>query len=313
MSMGKEVRDPGTTAIIVTYNGMPWLDRCLGSLLDASMAVDILVVDNGSTDGTVEAVRERYPQVELVCTEHNLGFGQANNIGLRKALESGAPHVLLLNQDAWLTPGSLELLVRTAEQHPQFGILSPMHLNGAGDRLDQQFSYYIEPNRCPGLYSDMVLGRSRPDPYPVTFVNAAAWLITRKCLRTVGGFNPNFFHYGEDVDYLQRLRYHGLQVGIVSGAWVHHDRGERQANPYFDDPALVRARELKLAFADPNKDRDLSAALVALRRKTWKYLFTLQRTEARLVMAERQALKDAVLPGLIADRERCKQPGETFL
>lgn len=305
--------DPRPLAVIVTYNGMQWLDRCLGSLLDGSVAVDMVVVDNGSTDGTVEAVRDRYSQVELVCAERNLGFGQANNVGLRKALELGSPHVLLLNQDAWLTPGSLENLVRMAKQHPQFGILSPMHLNGPGDRLDHGFSEYIVPSRCPGLYSDMVLGRPRPDPYPVSFVNAAAWLISRKCLRTVGGFNPVFFHYGEDDNYLDRLHYHRLQAGIVAGAWVHHDRGEREVNPYFADPALLRARQLKTAFADPNKDRDLSAELSALRRKTWKYLFSLQRAEARRVMAERQELKNAVLPQLIAERERCKKPGETFL
>lgn len=251
-------------AVVVTYNAMPWVDRCVGSL---GSAVHILVVDNGSTDGTQDRIRTAFPEVELIQAEENLGFGQANNIGLRKALQLGAPHVLLLNQDAWLTPGSLDRLVNMSEQHPHFGVLSPMHLNGPGDQLDVGFSNYIVPKQCPDLVSDLVLGTPREDPYPITFVNAAAWLITMKCLRTVGGFNPNFFHYGEDVNYLHRLHYHGLQTGIVAHAWVHHDRGGRQANRYFDDPVLRRGRQLKMAFANPNTERSLSAELDALKRK----------------------------------------------
>ncbi|MBX2982317.1 MAG: glycosyltransferase family 2 protein [Flavobacteriales bacterium] len=310
--MSKHV-DPRPLAVIVTYNGMLWIERCLASVLESIGAVDIVVVDNGSTDGTQDRIRTAFPEVELIQAEENLGFGQANNIGLRKALHSDAPYVLLLNQDAWLTPGSLERLIHMSEQHPQFGILSPMHLNGAGDRLDERFAEYIVPFKCPDLYSDLVLGKVRPDPYPVSFVNAAGWLITRKCLRTVGGFNPNFFHYGEDSNYIHRLQYHGLRTGIVPSAWMHHDRSERQANPYFDDPVLLRARQLKIAFADPNMDRSLTGELAAFKRKVRKFVFSLQRTEARIAMAEWKELHDAVAPQLIRDRERSKQPGETFL
>ena len=89
-------------AIIVTYNAVPWLERCLGSLQASSVPVQTVIVDNRSTDETVNTIRTRYPQTVLIENQENLGFGQANNIGIRYALEHEATHVLLLNQDAWI-------------------------------------------------------------------------------------------------------------------------------------------------------------------------------------------------------------------
>ena len=87
--------------IVVTYNAMQWVDRCLSSIRNSSLNSDALVIDNCSTDGTADYVRERYPWVELVCSSGNQGFGAANNLGLRLALERKYDFVYLLNQDAW--------------------------------------------------------------------------------------------------------------------------------------------------------------------------------------------------------------------
>ena len=86
--------------IIVTYNGMKWLDRCLGSLRESSLKTDVVAVDNGSTDGTPEYIAANFPEVQLHCTGENLGFGRANNVGLQKAVAEGYDYVYLLNQDA---------------------------------------------------------------------------------------------------------------------------------------------------------------------------------------------------------------------
>ena len=98
-------------AIVVTFNGMKWLERCLGSLRDSCPRPDVLVVDNGSTDGTREWVRENCPEVEMVLRDDNPGFGAANNIGLRLALERGYDYVYLLNQDAWVAKDTMRLLI----------------------------------------------------------------------------------------------------------------------------------------------------------------------------------------------------------
>lgn len=298
-------------AIIVTYNGLEWIDRCLGSLHGPD--IHVLVIDNGSTDGTWEAVRDRFPRVELVRNEHNVGFGQANNIGLRMALDLQAEHVLLLNQDAWLQPSTLDELVRNSMLHPQFGVLSPMHLNGPGDALDVQFSKYIAPDKCQSLYSDIILGRLKDQPYPVEFVNAAAWLITRHCLMTVGGFSPSFFHYAEDDNYVTRLRFHGLQVGVVPNAWVHHDRAQRGKNPFFGNDKELAVRRTVLRYADPGVDIRPDAERHALRRKMVQCLLSGQRT-ALLGARERLAiLKAASLETVVRHRAASRPAGPTFL
>ena len=94
-------------AIVVTYNGMEWIDRCLDSLLCSTLRPDVFVVDNGSTDGTQEYVHSHFPEVFFRQNETNLGFGRANNIGLRFAIEGGYSHVYLMNQDAWVEPDTI--------------------------------------------------------------------------------------------------------------------------------------------------------------------------------------------------------------
>jgi GT2 family glycosyltransferase len=130
-----------TAIIIVTYNGMEWVDRCLGSVY-GRVGQLVIVVDNVSTDGTPERIRSRFPDVVLIKAMANLGFGKANNLGISEALNRGATSVFLLNQDAWLEEGALGHLLQVQLEHPGFGVLSPVHLNGAGDDLDVRFEGY---------------------------------------------------------------------------------------------------------------------------------------------------------------------------
>lgn len=298
--------------VVVSYNGRSWIDQCCGSLQESSFPTHVIVVDNGSTDGTPELIHSAFPEVELVRTGENLGFGLANNIGIRLALDRGATHVLLLNQDAWVKPETVGLLVAAMTEHPEYGVLSPMHLNGAGDALDGPFSEYIIPFKCPGLYSDLVLGRAKPAPYTLPFVNAAAWLLSRKCLQTVGGFNPSFRHYGEDNNYLHRVHFHGMLVGVLPTAWIHHDRAERTTNPYFDE-ALVERRNIRLAYADPNRNLDAAKECARLRAEYIKSILLLRRTAARIARARYRLITSAVDPELTANRSLSQKPGSAFL
>ena len=99
--------------IVVTYNGMKWLDRCLGSVEGA----DVFVVDNDSTDGSADYIQGHFPQVKLIRSAENHGFSKANNLGFEYALKKGYDYVYLLNQDAWLEAGALETLVAAADSH----------------------------------------------------------------------------------------------------------------------------------------------------------------------------------------------------
>lgn len=218
------------SVVVVTFDAGRWLEDCLGSLRRSSMPVRVEVVDNGSTDGTVESIRSSFPEVRLTRMERNLGFSKANNVGIRRAYEGGAEHVFLLNQDAWVEPDTIEGLVEVQRSNPEFGVLSPIHLNGEGDRLDHAFAAYISRPDDEGrdLYTHLLKGEPLRSVYSVRFVNAAAWLISRACLARVGLFDDVLFeHYGEDDNYLQRVRFHGLKVGVVPTLFIRHDREDR--------------------------------------------------------------------------------------
>lgn len=200
--------------IIVSYNAMPWAQRCFDSLEKSGLKTDVLMVDNGSTDGTVAFVRENFPSVKIVENPSNEGFGAANNIGLRMAVEQGYDYAYLLNQDAWIEADTLEKLV--AADDGRFGILSPVQ-KSAGGELDPNFA-----RKC-GKY----LQRSSADTVEVPFVMAAHWLLTREAIMKVGGFSPVFRQYGEDDNYIDRLHYHGFKAGVVRNASAVHDRALR--------------------------------------------------------------------------------------
>ncbi|WP_338733324.1 glycosyltransferase family 2 protein [Mangrovimonas cancribranchiae] len=216
-----------TYIIIVTYNGLTWLKRCLKSCGN----YPVVVVDNASTDGTVGFIEQQFPNITLLKQETNLGFGQANNLGISYALNHGAKQVFLLNQDAYLVDDALEQLVTFQKTHPEYWVLSPLHVTPGLDRLDENFSHYVNYKNNACFYSDYVLGHPIKPVYEVPFVNAAAWLVSLKCLNTVGGFDPLFFHYGEDDNYCQRVLFHGGKIGIIPNVKVIHDRVDREKHP----------------------------------------------------------------------------------
>ena len=130
--------------IIVSYNFEKWIERCLGSLKASSHPTDIIVIDNCSNDRTVEIIKTQYTYVRLIENHANLGFGKANNIGMQLALKEGYDAVFLLNQDAWIGSDTLATLAEQSVKHPEFGILSPVHLNGSGEELDKGFASYAQ-------------------------------------------------------------------------------------------------------------------------------------------------------------------------
>ncbi len=220
-------------AVIVIFNGLKWIDKCLGSLLSSQMGVGLIVIDNGSTDGSIDKIEKDYAQsVRFIKSGANLGFGKANNIGMQIALEEGADYVFLLNQDAWVEQDTIGTLVDVAERNKGYGIVSPVHLNGSYTGLDYNFSLNITPEKCPGFYSDTFVGK-HADIYPLEFVNAAAWLISRACLQKTGLFNPAFFFYGEDNNYLQRVKFYGFGIGITPACTICHDREQRKGKLNF--------------------------------------------------------------------------------
>lgn len=210
--------------IIVSYNFEKWIDTCLSSLEKSSVETEIIVIDNASSDKTCEIIRERYPKVILVENRENLGFGRANNIGFRYAIDNKFDYVLLLNQDARVEQDTIEKLIDASVNNHDFGIISPVHLNGTGNKLDFGFSTYT------GLKTKQELSKLPEYPVSCNFINAAIWLIPISAIKKVGEFAPIFPHYGEDVNYCQRIKRKGFKIGFVPNAFAYHDREKRETD-----------------------------------------------------------------------------------
>lgn len=219
--------------IIVSYNGLQWYDRCLGSLRQSELPLSVVVIDNASTDGSCDYLRQHYPEVVLLPQDKNLGFGQANNLGMRYAFDHGADYVFLLNQDAWIEPSTLKDLLEVHQRHPEYGILSPIHLTVDKQHIEPLLLERIADGKTtdPHLVEDLYFATLK-EVYDTQYVNAAAWLLPRKTLETVGGFDPIFFMYGEDDNYINRVLYHKMKIGICPQIHIVHDA--RKDRPLYD-------------------------------------------------------------------------------
>lgn len=242
--------------VVVTYNPHEWVNRCFGSLRTSVMNVDAFVVDNNSTDGGVMEIQEKYPEVMIYRSRKNLGFGQANNVGLRYALEKGYDYVYLLNQDAWVLSDTLQTLVSVAEKHDEYGILSPMQLEKDEKTYESLFYKYVicsDNLRC-SLHEKLYNVDTLEEVYDIPFAMAAHWLVTKRCLQTVGGFSPTFFHYGEDNNYIHRVFFHGFKLGLVPYAKAVHDSGMKSVKE-LRDSAHYRIYNSELVYlSNPNTD-----------------------------------------------------------
>lgn len=252
------------SVIVVTYKGFQWYERCFSSLRRSSVPVDTIVIDNASNDGSVEYIRKHFPEVHLIESDKNLGFGGANNIGIRYALDRGCDYCFLLNQDAWIEPETMGELIRISQAHPEYGILSPIHLNKEKTNVEKWLLQRIDDFRTTSssLFDDLYFGRLK-DVYRTKYVNAAAWFMPRKTLETIGGFDPIFFHYGEDDNYINRVLYHGLKIGICPKLQIVHDND--RPRPLYDS----REHEvlMLIEYTNVNHRHDIKAEK---RQHFWK-------------------------------------------
>ena len=275
---------PSVFAIVVTFNGEKWLQHCFDSLKNSSIPVHTIAIDNGSTDNTIKLLQQQYPEVELIITQKNLGFGKANNIGIKKALEQNADYIYLLNQDAWLINSTdLEEMISLHQHHPEFGIVSPMHVNKQVSNLDYNFSRHISHPDYSEIISGIYLNKPK-EVYEVKFVNAAFWLISSACAKKVGLFDSLFFHYGEDVNYIQRVKYHNFKVGICPKIKGIHDRMGRKGIPEKFMGMEKEKRKLLFKLADVNnknyKKQIFKSQLIIIVSLMWN-LITLKISESK--------------------------------
>jgi len=205
------------SVIILNWNGRRWLDACLSSILnqDADENFEVLLVDNGSTDGSVQYVEENFPRVKVIQLGKNYGFAEGNNRALNYAQ---GEYLVFVNTDTKAEADWLKSLVRAADEHPEYQILCSIQLPAQ------------EKNRIRTLN---VFGDSTPSPYesdsPITnslFASGASFLIKRSWVQKLGYlFDPYYFFYAEDIELSLRTMLLGGQIGYVRDSRIHHYTG----------------------------------------------------------------------------------------
>jgi teichuronic acid biosynthesis glycosyltransferase TuaH len=219
------------SVVIVSHNTRDLLERCLLDVRSQTgVAVQTIVVDNASTDGSVELVREQFPEVELVALDENVGFARANTIAFERCR---AEFTLLLNSDAFLAQGALCELVAVARRHPRAGAVGPrLHYPDgrlqrsawpfpqAGRLLLEAFGLH-RPLRRLGLIEDLGTW-GHDEERTVDFLIGACLLLRSDALQEVGGFDESFWLYAEEADLQRRLASCGWQVLFTPAAATTH-------------------------------------------------------------------------------------------
>ncbi|WP_022948507.1 glycosyltransferase family 2 protein [Methylohalobius crimeensis] len=219
---------PKVSIIILNWNGRDDTLACLDSVFKIDYPnFDVVVVDNGSTDDSVPAIRKAFPQAHLIETGKNLGYAGGNNVGIQYALNNKADYIFVLNNDTTVAPDVLTHLVQAAEKHPEAAVLGPVIYEmerpetiwTAGEAFGEGFT-------CVHLRqgeSETVLNKD--DGRTVDWVTGAAFFTRSSALRDIGLFDERYFLVYEESDWCFRARRAGYSCLIVPQASVWHKVG----------------------------------------------------------------------------------------
>ena len=261
------------SVVVVTYNALPWVEQALESV----RGNETIVVDHGSTDGTLELVRERFPEARVV-EEENKGLGGGSNAGMR--LASG-DWFLLLNSDAWAKEGALEQLLAFGEAHREAAVVGPRlrYPDGSLQRSVRGFptlwrlatEYLFLRKLAPrsrvfnAFYGD---GFTHDRPFEAEFLMGSVLLVRREAADTVGLFDEDFFMFSEETDWLYRFRQAGWKVLFTPDAEFVHVGGattRKSWGPMFREQVRGHIRFLDKHRGRREAERARRLLIVSLR------------------------------------------------
>jgi GT2 family glycosyltransferase len=228
--------------VIVVWNAKRYVVECLESLREhcGEVCPEVIVVDNASSDGTPELVAEMFPEAKLIRNPENFGFAKANNIGIA---QTSADYICLVNSDVKFLDDCISPMVRYLSEHPGVGMLGPKMLAASGEvrRSTMRFPT-VWNNFCRAIGLDSLFKRSRSfggllmsdfdhqTTAPVEVLNGWFLAVSRTAIERVGLLDPQFFMYGEDVDWCYRFRQAGERVVFFAEAGAIHYGGASSSN-----------------------------------------------------------------------------------
>jgi GT2 family glycosyltransferase len=285
---------PRLAVIVLHWNSLADTLSCIDALAASCYpSFEIVIVDNGSTDGSPAALRERYPNLVILQNEENLGYTGGNNVGISYALGLGVDYVLLLNDDAAVAPDTLLKLMEAALEHPEAGFLGPKILStqepcrilSAGGELNREWRsiHRGSGQQDHGQFDQL---------FTADWLSGCALLVSKEVISRVGLLDERFFAYHEDVEWCYRGRRAGFQVLFVPGARVWHP----DSSEYYSDSPLVTyymARNDLLFLAHHR----LGARVLG--RRLWQYLLNVMAWTVRPRWWYKRRQRTALLHALL--------------
>jgi GT2 family glycosyltransferase len=247
------VTPPDVSVSIVSYNTCELLRACLLSLRarqnEGEATLEVIVADNGSSDGSPEMVESEFPEVQLVKSGGNIGYGRANNIALEKAR---GRYFFVLNSDTEVQPGALRTMCRFMDAHPDVGAVGARLVLSDGSTQpscardpgllsvfwEQTYLYKLLPNnRITGGYT--MTNWDYNDQRDVEQVCGACLFVRREAYRQIGGFDPAYFMYFEDTDFCVRLRRAGWRIYFLPDAPIFHHLGGSSSSDWHTRARMI--------------------------------------------------------------------------
>ena len=263
-------------AVVVTYNAMPWIEQCLESVAGC----ETVVVDHGSTDGTLELVRERFPAARVIEQE-NLGLAAGWNRGLR---ETSTPFVLIHNADAWVVGDAVERMLALMEESPRAAVVGPSTrgLDGKRQQSVRGFptlwrlatEYFFLRKLAPrsrALNAFYAGGFDYDRVYEAEWVMGACMLVRRAAVDDVGPLDESFFLFSEETDWQYRFRQAGWTVLFCPDAEVVHVGGVAHGGRMFRENVRGHLRFMAKHHGPHDAERTRKLLLAALRLRSLLY------------------------------------------
>jgi GT2 family glycosyltransferase len=229
---------PSVSVVIVVWNAKKFVLECLNSLREycASVCAEVVIVDNASTDGTPEFVAKMFPEFTLIRNSENLGFAKANNIGMS---QSSGEYICLVNSDVKFTSDPISPMVEYLKEHHDVGMVTPKMLGADGVTVFRSTMRFptLWNSFCRALGLDIAFRKSRlfggllmsdfdhQTTAPVEVANGWFVIVRRRAIETVGGLDPRFFMYGEDLDWCYRFWKAGERIVFFADAEAIHYGG----------------------------------------------------------------------------------------
>jgi GT2 family glycosyltransferase len=257
---------PLISVVILNWNGIKVLEQCLSSLKGQTyVPLEIIVVDNASTDGSVDVVREEFPNVRLIVNERNLGFGGGNNIGIRAAT---GRYIMMLNNDTRLDPRCIEELKRAIEKGDRFGACASKILLEYEDDLIDAAGIVVCPDGLSIGRGRLEKGDRYNEETEVFFASDCACLYRREMLEDIGFYDEDFFAYADETDMGWRAHLAGWRCIYNPKAVVYHFHSASSGTYSSFKAFLVERNRIWVAV----KSFPLSLLLFGQWYTFWRYL-----------------------------------------